>query len=216
MARTDDGSVVTVVLDRPAEHPSLVAGEPHALAVMGATGTVTLTFSGLKVPEHDVIGLQTDDQWRRRDRAGSALLAAAPLGIAHRAIRLLEGVARGPAGTAAVLGAELAERRAAADLFAADVAAAMPATEPMSDEPFDDRFSGAIAAGAAERDRGLDLARRATDALVAATGGRAMSLEHPAQRLSREATFYLIQAQTGELRAASLARMLAPRDTDPR
>ena len=33
--------------------------------------------------------------------------------------------------------------------------------------------------------------------LVAACGGRAMSLDHPAQRLSREATFYLIQAQTG-------------------
>jgi hypothetical protein len=34
-----------------------------------------------------------------------------------------------------------------------------------------------------------------------------MSLEHPAQRLSREAGFYLIQAQTAELRAASLARL---------
>ena len=64
----------------------------------------------------------------------------------------------------------------------------------------------AVAIGSAERDRGLDLARRATDALVAASGGGAMSLEHPAQRLSREATFYLIQAQTGDLRAASLER----------
>ncbi len=212
MARSDDGSVVTVVLDRPGEHASLVAGEPHALAVMGATGTVTLTFSGLKVPEHDVVGVQTDEQWRRRDRAGSALPAAAPLGIAARAIRLLDESPKGHQGAAAMLGSELAERRAAADLLAADVAAALPTT----DGPTDDRFSGAIAAGAAERDRGLDLARRATDALVAATGGRAISLEHPAQRLSREATFYLIQAQTGELRAASLARMMGARDTDPR
>ena len=220
MARADDGSVVTVVLDRPAEHPSLVAGEPHALAVMGATGTVTLTFSGLKVPEHDVIGVQTDEQWRRRDRAGAALPAAAPLGIADRAIRLVEEATNGPAGLAATLRPELAERRAAADLLAAEVAAAMPTTtDLMSDEPLDvptdDRFSDAIAAGTAERDRGLDLARRATDALVVATGGEAMSLEHPAQRLSREATFYLIQAQTGELRAATLARLMAPH-THPR
>ena len=35
-----------------------------------------------------------------------------------------------------------------------------------------------------------------------------MSLDHPAQRLSREATFYLIQAQTGDLRAATLARTI--------
>ncbi len=212
MARADDGSVVTVVLDRPGEHVSLVAGEPHALAVMGATGTVTLTCSGLTVPENDVIGVQTDEQWRRRDRAGSALPAAAPLGIADRAIRLLEEATKSTAGAAATLGSELAERRAAADRLAADLAVALPTGDLMSDEPIDvptdDRFSDAIAAGAAERDRGLDLARRATDALVSATGGRAMSMEHPAQRLSREATFYLIQAQTGELRAASLARMM--------
>ncbi|MEX1263887.1 MAG: acyl-CoA dehydrogenase family protein [Actinomycetota bacterium] len=197
MARADDGAVVTVVVDRPSEHRSLVAGEPQALAVMGATGTVTLTFHGLEVAEHDVVGVQTDEEWRRRDRAGSALPAAAPLGIADRAIRLLRERSAGPVVDEAVSGfaSELGERRAAADLLATDAT---------------------ISAGAAERDRGLDLARRATDALVVATGGRAMSLEHPAQRLSREATFYLIQAQTGELRAASLARMIVPPATRSR
>ena len=209
MARTDDGSVVTVVIDRPAEHPSLVAGEPQALAVMGSTGTVALSFHGLEVSDHDVAGVQTDAQWRRRDRAGSALPAAAPLGIADRAIRLL---GEGPRNAvvsevASTLASELAERRAAADRVAAAVAAVVAEAVSANDgEPFD----AAIAQGAAERDRGLDLSRRATDALVAATGGRAISLEHPAQRLSREATFYLIQAQTGELRAASLARAVAP------
>jgi len=86
----------------------------------------------------------------------------------------------------------------------------------MADAPGANGDAGAtdavIAEGAAERDRGLDLARRATDALVAATGGGAMSLEHPAQRLVREATFFLIQAQTGDLRAASLARLARTRD----
>ena len=48
-----------------------------------------------------------------------------------------------------------------------------------------------------------------TDALVAASGGGAISLEHPAQRLSREATFYLIQAQTA--RSAARPRSLEPR-----
>ena len=38
-----------------------------------------------------------------------------------------------------------------------------------------------------------------------------MSLDHPAQRLSREATFYLIQAQTGALRAATLERAIVDR-----
>ena len=204
MARADDGAVVTVAVDRPGEHQSLVAGAPQALAVMGATGTVTLGVRGLEVAERDVVGVQTDEQWRRRDRAGSALPAAAPLGIADRAIRLLNERAhdRTLSGPASALASELEERRAAADRVGADVIEAM--AHP--GEIFDD----VVAAGATERDRGFDLARRATDALVVATGGRAMSLEHPAQRLSREATFYLIQAQTRELRAASLARASAP------
>ena len=71
----------------------------------------------------------------------------------------------------------------------------------------DGGLEAVLGRGAIERDRGLDLARRATDALVAASGGGAMDLTHPAQRLSREATFFLIQAQTGALRAASLRRL---------
>jgi alkylation response protein AidB-like acyl-CoA dehydrogenase len=203
----DDGSVVTVVVDRPGDHQRLRAGEPQALAVMASTGTVTLAFDSLEVAEHDVVGVQTDAAWRRRDRLGSAMPPPAPLGIADRAMRLLAERPPGPgvAEAAEALGDELQERREAADRVSASIAAAM-ANDAAEDS------DAVVAAGAAERDRGLDLARRATDALVAATGGGAMSLEHPAQRLSREATFFLIQAQTGDLRAASLARLSQTRD----
>ena len=98
MARADDGSVVTVVVDRPGDHERLHAGEPQALAVMASTGTVALAFDALEVAERDVVGVQTDAAWRRRDRLGSAMPPPAPLGIADRAIRLL---ARAPAGPAA-------------------------------------------------------------------------------------------------------------------
>jgi alkylation response protein AidB-like acyl-CoA dehydrogenase len=200
MARVADGAVVTAVVDRLGEQVALRAGPPQALAVMGATGTVALGFDGLEVSDDDVVGVQSDDSWRRRDRAGSALPPAAPLGIAGRAIGLL-GDRRSDqsVGTvAASLAGELDDRRTAADLVAEAIAGSM-ADGGAIDEDL-------VVAGATERDRGLDLARRATDALVAASGGGAMSLEHPAQRLSREATFYLIQAQTADLRAASLTR----------
>ena len=196
MARSDDGRVVTVVVDHPYEREELVAGERQRLAAMGATGTVALTLDGLRVAPNDVAGVQTDAAWRRRDLAGSAMPSAAPLGIADRAIRLLEE--REPEA-AVTLRAQLDARRVAADERSASVASALGTGD-------DSWFDRAIAEGSAERDRGLDLARRATDALVAASGGGAMSLDHPAQRLSREATFYLIQAQTGDLRAATLAR----------
>jgi alkylation response protein AidB-like acyl-CoA dehydrogenase len=196
MARADDGRVVTVAVDRPYDLGQLVAGAPQRLAAMGATGTVALAILGLRVAPEDVVGVQTDEAWRRRDLAGSAMPSAAPLGIADRAIRLLEE--REPAA-AATLGARLESRRVAADERSAGVAEALATDDDAS-------LERAIAEGSAERDRGLDLARRATDALIAALGGGAMSLDHPAQRLSREATFYLIQAQTGSLRAATLAR----------
>ena len=128
--------------------------------------------------------------------------SAAPLGIAERAIDLL--AAKGEASpiaadVAAALREEFGHRQSAADHLA----------EGLTDAD-DDGLEGVLDRGAIERDHGLDLARRATDALVAASGGGAMDLTHPAQRLSREATFFLIQAQTGSLREASLRRLRRP------
>jgi alkylation response protein AidB-like acyl-CoA dehydrogenase len=198
MARTDDGSIVSVAVDHPYDRPQLVPGPPQRLAAMGATGTVTLGFDGLVTGMDDLVGVQTDEAWSLRDRVGSAMPAAAPLGIADRSIRLLSERLGGD-DVIDALEAELELRRAAADEASREL------QRDMTDDP--ERLADAIAAGAVERDEGLALARHATDALVAASGGGAMDLAHPAQRLSREATFYLIQAQTGQLRAATLARV---------
>ena len=48
---------------------------------------------------------------------------------------------------------------------------------------------------------------RATSALVASVGGRAITLGHDAQRLAREALFLLVQGQTAEIRAGHLRRL---------
>ncbi|HEY7761878.1 MAG TPA: acyl-CoA dehydrogenase family protein [Actinomycetota bacterium] len=205
MARAADGSVVTVVIDRPSERRELHAGDPQALAVMGATRTVSLAFDAVEVGEDDVVGVLDHAEWDRRDRLGSSMPAPAPLGIADRAIRLLTERAPAPlvGDAASTLSAMLTERRRAAD----EVARSLMASASVDDAGFDE----AVADGARERDRGLDLARRVTDALVAASGGGAISLSHPAQRLSREATFFLIQAQTADLRRATMHRVLTLR-----
>jgi alkylation response protein AidB-like acyl-CoA dehydrogenase len=209
MARADDGTVVTGVVDDPTARASLRPGPPQRLAVMGSTGTVVLRIDGLEVPGGDVAGTQDDETWRLRDMLGSALPPAAPLGIAERSIRIL-GAATGSGAPEASerLSIELARRRTSADAVALEVQGAVEAAAHGPDRGV---VARAVAAGVADRDRGLSIARRASDALVAVCGGRAMSLDHPAQRLSREATFYLIQAQTGALRAASLARAIGGR-----
>ena len=204
MARAGDGQVVTVMVDQPYERSELTAGPPQRLAAMGATGTVALRIDALSLDADSVIGVQTSAAWSLRDRVGSALPPAAPLGIAARAVRLLTDADR-PRPQLAASSARLAEsleaRRSAAD----EVTRAVTSASTGEEDPVG--LGSAILRGALERERGLDLARRATDALVAASGGGAMALSHPAQRLSREATFYLIQAQTGSLREATLSRV---------
>ena len=81
----------------------------------------------------------------------------------------------------------------------------------------DDDLAGVndvIAAASDHRAACLDLARRSTTALLAAVGGRGMDLSHPAQRLAREADFYVIQAQTSDGRAATLRSVAAVSRTD--
>ena len=71
-----------------------------------------------------------------------------------------------------------------------------------------------LAAASEHRAACLGLAHRSTTALLAAVGGGGMDLSHPAQRLAREAMFYVIQAQTTDGRDAVLrAAMHADRGT---
>lgn len=54
----------------------------------------------------------------------------------------------------------------------------------------------------------IDLAMRTAHAAIAAVGGSANSLDHPAQRLLREALVYTVSAQTPAIRDATLQRLM--------
>ena len=60
------------------------------------------------------------------------------------------------------------------------------------------------------RARCIDLGMRAAHAAVTAGGGAANGLDHPAQRLFREAMVYTLVAQTRDLRVATLDRLTRP------
>ncbi len=182
-AASDDGDVVWVKVPGH-EVPGLVATQ-LALSVFATTGTVALTFERYEVAAADVISVGDLDTWRRTDRRQAALGQPAVLGVAERAARLLAERGDVDAVDAARrLGDELAE------LWSRDgeLVGAGETVESMSDH----------------RAACLDLARRSTTALLASVGGAGMDLAHPAQRLAREADFYVIQAQTADGRAATL------------
>jgi alkylation response protein AidB-like acyl-CoA dehydrogenase len=58
-----------------------------------------------------------------------------------------------------------------------------------------------------QRARAAELALRAATTLVVQGGGRAISLDHQAQRLAREALFLLVFGQTAAIKAAQLHRL---------
>lgn len=200
-AESDAGEVVWSLLPVSRERPwPGVHASPLALPVFASTGTVVLEFDGCTVPDDHVVAVEDAAAWRSTDRVRAALGQPAVLGVADRAIRLLEGASRtvdDPAGHAAAqLGAEL-DRRWQTDTELLSIELPTPHGEP-ADE--------LITARSTHRAASLDLCQRACTALLAAVGGAGMGLDHPAQRLAREATFYVIQAQTIDGRAATLRR----------
>jgi alkylation response protein AidB-like acyl-CoA dehydrogenase len=180
-ARLDDQVVFFLMEPTSGVH----ASPPLALAAMNASSTVRLAFDGLYVPDADVLSVTSFDEWLAKDRVATALPNPAPFGIAARCIRLIGDTP---------LADELAECRARSYALA-DAGGT------------DDAH---LAAMVDARAHSLELAVRCATALVTSTGGRSMGLDHPGQRLLREAAFFLIQAQTPALRRATLAQ-LAPR-----
>jgi alkylation response protein AidB-like acyl-CoA dehydrogenase len=160
------------------EQPGLRATAPLPLAAMGGTRTVAVTLEGLRVPAERTVELSDPVAWHAADEATTADVSPAVFGVARGALE--SGVAPG-------LAAELDRLRAEA--YAASDAGA----------PIAERVRLRAAA--------LDLCLRATSAAVAAVGGRAIGLDHPAQRRAREAMFLLVQAQTADLRAATLTAL---------
>jgi len=187
-ARLDD-QVLWFFLDTRRPVPALRPSAPLALAAMNASSTVRLTLDGLVVPEDHVVSVAPFEEWQAQDRITTAQPNPAAFGVAATCIRILEDIT--PAA-AASLGDELQRCRARA--------------YGLADEGRSDAEH--VAALVETRAWGLSLAVRAAGALIAATGGRALTLDHPGQRLLREAAFYSIQAQTPAVRTALLAQFV--------
>lgn len=202
VAGSDDGRKVFCLV--PVEAPRLLP-EPLDLMVFGSTGTVRLRLDQVAVTTDQVVDVWPDQRWRRVDRVAAAKPVSAPFGIAETCVRELRGTGDRNGEVA----------RSAADALAEEFARCHHRMEGLMDRPPPERESELtswLEALVTVRDWSIGLANRAAQAWVAAAGGQAMSRSHPAQRLVREAAFYLIQAQTGELRKVTLARLARPGD----
>jgi hypothetical protein len=185
---TDDGRLVWALLPAVAT-ASVCPSEPLDLSVMAATGTVRLRVDGLLVADADVVAVQDLDAWRVADAVNAARLNPSVLGVmdtAHAMLRDLD--------------------KDCADTLRLDLGACAKRNEEVARANETGASDAGVEALAEARAWALVLCRRITTALLAAAGGSAMERSHPAQRLCREAAFYVVQAQSEAGRAAMLKR----------
>ncbi|MEU9338323.1 acyl-CoA dehydrogenase family protein [Streptomyces sp. NPDC048290] len=192
VAEGDAGPELVFAFTDARERPGLRASAPMRLAALTAARTVALELDGLLVEREAVLLRVPQAEFAAVDLARSANASPALFGIAYAALDLLDADARAAAEPLRERIDQVREQAYA--LAEAD------GPEPRIEERL------------ALRVRAHDLMRAATTAAVVAGGGRAMSLDSPAQRLYREGMFLLIQAQTAPVRAAHLAHL----GTDPR
>lgn len=174
----------------------LGASEPLRFAAMRGARTSRLYFSHVHVAAEDVVAVRSRPDWLRSDAATAANAKPAAIGVLRRALAAL---------------AHLAQRRGdeptlrAAEQLTAAAGQARARAYRLADDP-----AASLADRTAARAEILDLALRATTALVTARGGAALAEADPAARWAREALFHLVQAQTYDVRAATLARLTGP------
>jgi len=195
-AFTGDGDVLWCLVDGK-EQRGFSVSDPLSLAVMQATATVRMRFDGFPVREERVLLQLPPDLWWSIDDVTATRLDPAVLGVVDTALDLLRR-AEGTGGLAEDV----------AEALAGELTACASHAEALAGSA--DGGSADLAALARSRSWGLDLAQRATAALLATAGGSGIELGEPAQRLVREAAFYSVQAQTGPGRDATLRRMLQP------
>jgi alkylation response protein AidB-like acyl-CoA dehydrogenase len=168
--------------------PGFSASERLDLMVLGASATVRLRFDGLEVADEAVVEISNRPGWQVDDRRAAARPNPLCLGVGDRSLSLL---------------AELAPESAVAlEPVWVDVARRAEAACAAVDGGTND-----VAGVAAMRAETVATVQRLTTATLAAAGGRGAEASHPAQRLAREALFYVVQAQNADGRQATLDRM---------
>ncbi len=182
----------------PFHHQSQSSGElrcsePMALAALMATNTVAVEFCDWRLPTHQVVDLRPWESLAAGDRQNVLHHSFYALGCAQAGLDILQA----PQPTsrtglihpvAAQLSTELADCRAA--IYSA--------------------LNGEAADLSHQKLRAwaIDLANRCAQAAVIASAGAANNLQHPAQRVVREAMVFSVTGQTQPVMAASLERLL--------
>lgn len=181
------------------ESEALRSSPPLPLCAMNATATTEVRLEGLFAPEEDFVKFSSRDEMARGDTNGIAGAISPPLGCARGSLKVLR--------TAAEKRSQRSLHQAA-DSLEDEINACRAEGFRWADGPKDspEYKPNALAA----RAWAIELGVRAAHAAIAASSGAANSLDHPAQRLLREAMFYTVIAQTSDIMTATVSRLARP------
>ncbi len=188
-----------VYLYAPAEESdALRSTPPLPLCAMNATATTEVELRNLFVPEENFVKWSTRDEMAKGDFYGIAGATAPPLGCATGALKTLRSVAEKRGDGLPVL-------PAAVTAFANEIDECRATARRVADGPKDTPEYKEEALNA--RAWAIEVAVRVSHAAVAGAGGAGNSRLHPAQRRFREAMFYTLTAQTGDILSATVERV---------
>jgi alkylation response protein AidB-like acyl-CoA dehydrogenase len=175
---------------------AMCSSPPLPLCAMNATATTEVCLHDLCVPEKNFIKFSSRDEMARGDTNNIAGAISPPLGCARGSLKVLRAAAQKR---------KIPSLREAADGLEAEINACRANGFRWADGPKDipEYKPNALAA----RAWAIELGVRAAHMAVAASSGGANSLDHPAQRLFREAMFYTVIAQTQDIMAATLSHL---------
>jgi alkylation response protein AidB-like acyl-CoA dehydrogenase len=193
-------AVFAVVPLRDAE--GIKVSIPMRLAAMEAANTVTVDFTDHFVPAEKVCFIKEAGWIKNNDQINIALQGHFALGCAQAGLDILRAAAEKKnldfaLSSHAALAKELATCREETRMAQKGVAI---------EEATVDRLR--------VRAWAIDLAVRCAHAAVTASSGAANSVDHPAQRVYREALVYTVSAQTTPIMEATLRRLVRKPGSD--
>jgi alkylation response protein AidB-like acyl-CoA dehydrogenase len=193
-AALPDGQAVFAITPLPLRSSDEISvSEPMRLAAMETALTVSLEFNRVLV-RHERIAFVKPAGWiQNSDMINIALQGHFALGCAQAGLDI---VAKNADSRPLPFITE-ARDKLAAELLACRRATAEAQT--VSEETTQERLN--------VRAWAIDLAVRCAHAAITTSSGAANSLDHPAQRVYREALVYTVSAQTSSIMEASLKRL---------
>lgn len=194
-ALPDGRSVFGVVPLEDLPDGTLTVGPTMVLAAMNAANTVTVDFHHYFLPAAKVAFVRPPQWIHNSDQINIALQGHFALGCAEAGIDIVRAAAAKKPfpflqETVAALEKELAQCRYATGV----------AQQSTDEETTEERLR--------VRAWAIDLAVRAAHAGIAASSGAANSVNHPAQRVYREALVFTVSAQTVPVMEATLKRLI--------